>query len=41
MHNPSVLFRDVRNLKRNNTLLHTMTSKDIGSAKDLKKARSS
>lgn len=41
MHSPSVLLRDMRNMKKNNTLLLSMTSKDIGSTKDLKKARSS
>lgn len=41
MHSPSVLLRDVRNIRKNNTLLLSMTSKDIGSTKDLKKARSS
>ena len=40
MHSPSVLLRDVRNIRKNNTLLLSMTSKDLGSAKDLKKARS-
>lgn len=33
MHSPSVLLRDIRNIKKNNTLVLPMTSKDIGSAK--------
>jgi hypothetical protein len=41
MHNPGVLLRDIRNIKKNSTLTLSMTSKDIGSAKELKKARSS
>lgn len=42
MHNPGVLLRDIRNIKKNNTLILPMTSKDIiASSKDLKKARSS
>lgn len=45
MHNPGVLLRDIRNMKKHNTLTftpQTPTSKDIiSSVKDLKKARSS
>lgn len=41
MHNPGVLLRDIRNMKKHNTLTLSMTAKDIGSSKDLKKARSS
>jgi hypothetical protein len=41
MHSPSVLLRDIRNIKKNGTLNLPMTSKDLGSAQDVKKARSS
>lgn len=42
MNNPNVLLRDIRNIKKNNTITFSMTSKEItGSVKDLKKARSS
>ncbi len=41
MHNPSFLLRDVRNMKKNQMINQPATSKDIGSIKDLKKARSS
>lgn len=41
MHSPGVLLRDIRNMKKNSTLNIPMTSKDITSVKDLKKARSS
>jgi hypothetical protein len=41
MHSPSFLLRDVRNMKKNQMISQSMTSKDIGSIKDLKKARSS
>ena len=41
MHSPGVQLRDIRNIKKNSTLNIAMTSKDISSVKDLKKARSS
>lgn len=41
MHSASFLLRDVRNMKKTEKISQSMTSKDIGSIKDLKKARSS
>jgi hypothetical protein len=41
MHSPTVLLRDIRNIKKSGTLTLPMTSKDLGSTKDVKKARSS
>ena len=40
--NAGALLRDIRNMKKHNTITFSMTSKDIpGSNKDIKKARSS
>lgn len=35
------ILKDIRNMRKNNTITLSMTSKDVHSAKDLKKARSS
>ena len=40
--NPGPLLRDIRNIKKNNTITFSTTSKELPiSGKDLKKARSS
>lgn len=40
--NPGPLLRDIRNIKKNNTITFSITSKELPvSGKDLKKARSS
>ena len=39
---PGPLLRDIRNMKKNNTITFTATSKELpGSGKDIKKTRSS
>jgi hypothetical protein len=42
MQAPNFLLRDIRNQRRHGTTINqSITTKDIGSLKDLKKARSS
>ena len=41
-NNSGAMLRDIRKMRKNNTITLSMTSKDIsGSSKDLKKVRSS
>lgn len=39
--NSGALLRDIRNMKKNSTITLSMTTKDIGSSKDIVKTRSS
>lgn len=39
--NSGALLRDIRNMKKNNTITLSMTSKDLMSSKDINKAKSS